>query len=42
MRYPNRKGIKTRIFSNTWDSRLTAGLMARGSEMGVRGGVPRE
>ena len=25
-----------------WDSRLTAGLMARGSETGVRGGVPRE
>src|SRR5256886_4801505 len=28
------------MFSNTWDSRLRAGSMTSGSEMGVRGGVP--
>jgi hypothetical protein len=43
MRYLKYEGHQTtRMFSDTWDSRLTAGLMARGSEIGVREGVPRE
>ena len=42
MAYGTPKYQTTRMFSDTWDSRLTAGLMARGSEMGVREGVPRE